>query len=209
MAEELGLQKILRHRGAVQGHERALGTVAAEMERRRDQLLANAALSGHQYGPRDRGHLLHLFKDGLDLGADADDAVAFAQFGAVEDVVASQLLVLGLESGVLLEHLEHALHFFHAQLELVFDVQVLLDEIGSSLLHRIHSRFDAALAGEDDDRHVRPLLFDPLEGLDTVGLASSEVQVQHHQLHPVVINGQPLGEARPRGEGLYHLAARA
>ena len=99
VTEELRLDQLLRQRGAVHLHERALAASALEVDLARDELLARAVLAGDQHpgvgGPRH-----------LDLLLEAHD-----RFGAAEDLVRAQRLraqtpVLGLEARALERVLE-------------------------------------------------------------------------------------------------------
>ena len=48
VAEQLALEHVARHRGAVEGHERAVGAVRGAMDHAREHLLAGAGFAGEE-----------------------------------------------------------------------------------------------------------------------------------------------------------------
>ena len=141
-AEQLGLQKLRGKGGAIDLDERLLTAVRAVVQRTRDQLLAGAALTPNQH--RD-----------IRVG-DTLDQVAHLGHGRA---VAEQHRVAGL----LLDLIAQRCHFLRelplservAKQDLELGVlERLADEVGRAELHRLHDRGGAALAGDDDDRHV-------------------------------------------------------
>ena len=55
VAEQLALEHVARHRGAVEGDERAVGAVGRAMDHAREHLLAGAGLAGEEDGQVARG----------------------------------------------------------------------------------------------------------------------------------------------------------
>src|SRR6202795_1159296 len=143
VAEELGLDQLLRHGGAVDLYEGSLGASGAGVDGARDQLLARAALAVDQDTPRcrrrDRDLLAHL----LDDGALADDLLAALH-------ALPQLAMLLLQACML----ERALHDEERLLEGVR----FLDKAASTALGRLDGRLDGAMARDHHHGAPRPPL---------------------------------------------------
>ena len=200
MPEEFGLQQGVGKGRAIQLDKGPVPPAAAVVQGRGDQFFSGPPLAPDQHRPGDGGDLFDLFEEGLDVGTGTDDPVALSQLGPVEHIIAPQGLVFGFQAGVFPQHLEHALHLLHTQFQLILDVKILLDKIVGSVLHCLYGRVDAALAGQDDDRQIRPLLLDLLEDVDAIRLAGPEVQIEHHQLGPLCRFGQVLQEPGTTGK---------
>ena len=120
VTEELALDQVLRDRAAVHDHERAVRARAAPVDGARDQLLAGAALAGHQHrrvGVRD---LVDQLRDRAHRGTAADDAVA---------LVLAHLVRLGevVDRAVVADHQGRVLVLREALLELL-DARDVLQE---------------------------------------------------------------------------------
>ena len=123
MAEELGLEERLRQGGARHLHHRARAAVGVVVERLRDQLLAGAALAGHENGRIRLRDLADRLVDLLHRRGVAHDALGLDERA---DLVAKDLHLAG-EIAVL----DHA---FHGVTDLV-ELERLRDVVERAKLH--------------------------------------------------------------------------
>src|SRR5262249_34330227 len=104
VAEELGLEQVLRHRAAIDRDERLILARARPVDRAREQLLARAGLARDQHASVGAGDHPRLLEARLDRRAARDDLGAPLVFGRRQaghlhralDVLEQLLLVDGL-----------------------------------------------------------------------------------------------------------------
>ncbi len=163
MAEELGLQQVVRNRAAVDRHERALGAAAAVVDRLRDELLAGAALAGDE-------HVGIGVGDAVDHVVHAADAVALAdQLAAAEHA-----LEAALEHGVLLAHAQLVHGPLDREQEVVV-VEGLDDVVGGAGAQRLDCALDRGEAGHQDDRRVLVALAQRADDVDAAHVGQPQV----------------------------------
>jgi hypothetical protein len=151
MAEQLALQKLLGERRAVQTDERAGGPAGIEMDRPRDQLLADAALAPDEHRGVRGGHARHQRQDLLHPAALADDplqAVPLDELSLKLADLAFQVRLLGHSIDTNKEFLQ---------------VERLGKVIGGSVLHGLDRGLDGAVGRHQDERDFGVHRLDPLE----------------------------------------------
>ena len=138
VAEELGLEQRLRHRAAVDGHERTGCPRARVVHGLGDDLLARAGLAQDQHGRVGWRHPLHEVEDGVHgrrLRDHAGDAVAFAELGA-------QVLVLATERAAGQGLVDAAIELFR--------LLALLEVVQRAEADRLLGRLPLRVGGQQD-----------------------------------------------------------
>jgi hypothetical protein len=163
VAEQLGLDQILRQRGAVDLHHRAIDPRALGVDRVGGQLLAGAALADDEHvGVGARNGLQHL-EDPLD-----------GRGGAEHLAVGGLLGELAPQVGCLGEQATALQRFAHQHQHLV-RVERLGDEVEGPLLGGLDCLGDGPVPGHDDDLDRRILRLQQAQQVEAVAIGQDQV----------------------------------
>jgi len=154
MAEEFGLEQVLRKRAAVHSHEGHRGAPAVVMQRTGDEFLAGPAFAEDEHGGLGIGHALNEPVDRLHAGARADHRVE-TKF----------ILKLAAEFDILLERMHGFL--LHQRvvdaLDQLVDLKGLLDKVLRAGAERLHGALLRALPRNHDHGDGPVVLLDLLQ----------------------------------------------
>ena len=180
VAEQLGLEQVLRDRRSVDRDERLGRARAVPVQCTRDQFLAAARLAGDQHGrmrlrqAADRAeHLLHRRRLAEDLGGGGRLFRALGLAHALVDRTPDQL-------------------------DRVVDVERLGQVFERAALECGDRALEVGVGGHHDHRHLRVLGLDPLQQVQARGSRHADV-ADHHLRHGAVQRGQRI---LGRGEAL-------
>ncbi len=171
MPEELALEQVLRNGGAVESDERLFGPRALVVQGLGDELLARAALTGHQHRRLERRHHADRPEDLLHARRVADDVVRTV---ATPDFPA-QVLELGVARGVPRGTLDDD--------QELFDVEGLGHVVERAELHGGDRRLDGLGRRQHQHRHPLILLLDALEHDEAVDPRHEHVEEHEIGLH--------------------------
>ena len=194
VAEELGLEQVLRQRGAVHRDEGLRRPRAVGVDGAGDQLLAGAGLAQHEDVGLGPGGLLDKVEDARHGLAAADDALETEGFLQL----LAEILVLDLEVPLAERPLDRDAEVLHGE--------VLGQVVSGAFLHRGHGRLDGGEGRDDDDGQRRVELVRALEQHHAVH--ARHLEVRDEEVRPLLFE-QRKGLARLcRGEALVPDAAQ-
>ncbi len=185
VAEEFGLDEVLRDRGAVDGEERPFGAQGVLVDAAGDEFLARAAFAGDEHGRVARGDLADGLQDFLHRFGTADDA--FLVVGRVHEharrsrrrrevATGGEGLVDERDQLGLIERLHHVV-------------------VGAEL-HRLDRGLRRAERGHQDHHRLRLRAAEHLQGLDAGHATHAIIEEDHVRL--VALGGDDAGLAAVR-----------
>jgi hypothetical protein len=183
--EQRALQQRLRDRGAVDAHERLVATASTGVQRPRHELLAGAALTGHQHGGIGVRHAVELREEILHRRAVAEQLVEARGAGCLLAEHADLLLQRPVTERPFEDERE------------VVHLERLGDEVVRAGADGGDGRVEAAERSHHEDRHVRTVLDETDAQIDAVDLR--HVQIREHHVELVVADHRKrsLGVGRP------------
>ena len=146
---------------------------------------------------------MRLVHDLLQLRAGADDLVSLAELGAVVLIFAVQASDLRLEPVILTQHRQHPVEFFQAELQPVFNVEVLLYIVRSPHPEGAHGRIHTAFACKNDGGQVLRHRSNLAQDFQAIRLPRPEVQVEDDHLDRGDVPGYVRKGLGPGGEALH------
>ena len=164
MAEQLGLQQILRNAAAIDCHEGQLGLRAVIMDRPRDELLAGPAFTQQEDVGRRIPDLADRREDPEHVLVPGDHV---AEVDRIVRVPLKRSLFL-LESLRIQGLPDEALE--------VIDVEILLDIVVGPLFHRAHRGFTRRISRNQDHEGPRRQFLDGFEKLEAVHFRHLQVR---------------------------------
>ena len=165
MAEEFGLDEVLRDGRAVDREERALGAERMLVDAARDEFLARAAFAGDEYGSIARGDLADRLQDFLHRFGAADDA--FLVVGRIDE------RARGLRGGREVAARGEGLVDERDELRLV---ERLHDVVVRAELHRLDRGLRGAKGGHQDHHRLRLGAAEHLQRFDTGHAAHAVIE---------------------------------
>ena len=119
------------------------------------------------------------------FAAVADDPIPLAKFVSVKLVFPAQVPNLGAQLGVFPECPVHAVEFFDAEFDFVFQVKIFFDEVRRAQAQRGHSRIYGALPGQHDDGQIRHCGEHARQNFEAIGFVRPEVEVEDREADAV------------------------
>ena len=185
-AEQLGLEPVRLHRGAVDGDKGVAGAARPGMDQARGHLLARPGGAGDQHAAVGGGDLVDQHLELGNRGRVAHHLALVARFQF-------QFLHFALET----RRFQRPLHHMQQPVGL----ERLFDEIVSALLDRGDGGFDGAVTGDHHHRQVRLLALDGFQNLDAVHLRALQPDVEHDKLRTAGPDGGQRGFGIARDAG--------
>ena len=151
VAEELALEQRVGKSGAVDRHDRPCATVvlvdSGGVDRPRHELLARAALAGHQDGTRHPGDTTDALEELADLRRRAEDLVAL-------DLGVEEPAVLLLQALLVLDQADDAFDLAEEGRDALAETLAAHQKVGRASAHRLFGDLDVAPVGHRDDGQV-------------------------------------------------------
>ncbi|VTR70208.1 hypothetical protein DESC_780396 [Desulfosarcina cetonica] len=192
IAEQLTLQNMLGHGGAVDGNERALAAVAQGMHRPGGEVFPRARFAGNQNGEIGFGDHLDGFIHPLHLGTFAHEFLEHVRgetfmlqpFVLLEQAAAFEGLVQAHHQGIMIKGFG--------------------DEIVGTAFHGFHGHFDVTVGSHHDDGDILAVIgLDPFQQVETTD--PGHFYVGKNQIIGV---GAEHFQGRLSGSGRIHLASQ-
>jgi hypothetical protein len=174
VAEQLGLDQLLRNGRAVHFHKGPARAPALQVDLTRHQLLAGSVVAGDQNPAV--GRRCHL-----DLLLELRDRLGFAEDLVGVQRLSPQSLVLVLEARLIQRVLNR-------QKQLV-DRERLLDEVEGTDARGADGRLDRSVTAHHHDREPRPALAQLAQDLDPVAVRHRDVE-EHQIRRPFPLDGR-------------------
>ena len=168
-AEQLGLDPVRRHGGAIDRHKGIGGAARTSMDQARRDFLARTGGAGDQH-PAVGG------RDLLDQGAQLRDHGGLADQFAIVAGLELQFLHFALQP----RRFQRPLHHMQQPVGL----ERLFDEVIGALLDRGDRGLDGAMARDHHHRHIRLLALQGIQYLDAVQPRALQPDIENDQLRP-------------------------
>ena len=154
VSKEFAFEQLVGNGGAVDFDKGTVFAVTAIVDGSGDEFFARSGFARDERGSGDGGYGLRSLEDLLEFGTGSDDLIAFAKFVSVELVFAPQILNFSPQLGVFLECLIHAVEFFKAEFDFVFDIKVFFNKVCCAQSQCSYGSIYCALSGEHNDGQV-------------------------------------------------------
>ena len=183
--EEFALQQLIRQSRAVDLDKGPIPARAAVVDGSGDEFLARAGFAYDERGPRDGRDGLGLLENASKFRAVADDPIPLAKFVSVKLVFPAQVLNFGAQLGVFSECSVHAVEFFDAEFNFVFQVKIFFDEVRRAQVQRGHRRIYGALPGQHDDGQIRHRVEHARQNFEATGFVRAKIEVENREADAV------------------------